>query len=648
MLVTEFIAHLSRLTYLLIAVITLADFLRHRDRTRLDIALAFLVPAVNVLVQAYGLLVGPPPPLMSFVSQIMLMAQPHMLLRLVAHFRPVAPRVLAASTLGLALSVLLLALPLVSPALGLSAPSVLFLVAYFAWAEGYASVAFIRGALGTAGVARWRYGFAALGAVLFAAVIVVAGLLSLVPVLAALTQPVSLLLGLISGLAFLLAFAPPRRVRQFWQYAELHHFLMRASGRSMRDRAGHILPILCDMAQRALGGRAAVAALDSGQPDQLIVRAATLPALDGMVLNLTQGPLLTAWRGRRPVTGNQRRELSPAALRLLDAVGGDALCAVPIATPERAWGVLVVLLMRRSLFPDDDLELMRLMAEQAAVTLDQNILLNEQDDLIGHLRERTAQLEAANQELEAFSYSVSHDLRAPLRHVEGFTDLLLRSDPAEPQRRQHLQRISDAAVRMGRLIDSLLTFSRLGRTDLRRQPVQLSEVLAEAQHDLSSEAHGRAIEWQLQPLPEVAGDPDLLRQVFANLLSNALKYSRDRDPARIAVGVEPSAASEVVVYVRDNGVGFDMEYGDKLFGVFQRLHHAEEFEGIGIGLANVRRIIHRHGGRVWAAGQVGGGATFYFALPLAAPARPEAAPQPLPAVPAPIDSEAPGGVSPHA
>jgi len=534
------------------------------------------------------------------------------------------------------------------PGLTLSAPAVIFLVAYFAWAEGYASVAFIRGALSTAGVSRWRYSFAALGAVLLGSVIVVAGLLSLVPALTTFSQPVSLLMGLVSGLAFLLAFAPPRRVRQYWQFAELHHFLRRASGRPMRERAAHILPVLCDTAQRALGGRAALAALAGPEPDQLIVRATTFPAFEGRVLTLTPGPLHRAWRAQLPVAGNQMRELSPTGQQLLALVGGDALCAVPIAASERAWGLLIVLLMRRSLFPDDDLELLRLMSEQAAVTLDQNALLNEQDALIGHLRERTDQLEAANQELEAFSYSVSHDLRAPLRHVEGFTDLLLRTDPPEPARRQHLQRISDAAIRMGRLIDSLLTFSRMGRAELRRLPIKLDRLLAEAQHDLSGDLQGRAVEWHIHPLPEVSGDPDLLRQVFANLLSNALKYSRDRHPARIEVGVEPSAAHEVVVYVRDNGVGFDMDYRDKLFGVFQRLHHAEEFEGIGIGLANVRRIVHRHGGRAWASGQVGAGATFYIALPLTAPARPEANLYPLPAAPATIETLTPGGVVPHA
>ncbi len=640
MLLTDFVGNLTRLTYLLIAGLTLVDFIKHRDRTRLDIALMLGTLAVNVLIQEYELFVGPPPPFLTFVSQVTLMAQPHLLLRLVAHFRPVARRVLAFSTVALGLTVVVLAVPRLVPAVALPVPAILLLVAYFAWAEGYAAVAFVRGALTTAGVSRWRHALAALGALLVASVIVAAGLLNLAPGLRAYSDLVTQFMGLVSGLAFYLAFAPPRGLRQYWQYAELHRFLYQASGRPIRDRAGHILPFLCETAQRALGGRAAVAALDNGTGHQLVVRAATWPALEGQVLELTAGPLPTAWRERRPVVANQRAELSPAGRQLLDAVGGDALCAVPLATPERAWGLLIVLLQRRPLFPDDDLELLRLFAEQAALTLDQNALLNEQAGLIDHLREQAAQLEAANQELEAFSYSVSHDLRAPLRHVEGFTDLLIRTNPAEPLRGQHLQRISDAAVRMGRLIDSLLTFSRMGRAELRRLPVQLDRLLAEAQHELGAEAEGRAVEWQLHPLPEVVGDPDLLRLVFVNLLSNALKYARDRQPARIEVGLLPAAPAEVVVFVRDNGVGFDMQYRDKLFGVFQRLHHADEFEGVGIGLANVRRIIHRHGGRTWAEGRLDEGATFYFALP--------AAPSPPPAVPANTPALSPGGLFPRA
>ena len=643
MLFSDVLANLSRATYLIIGLLTMIDFLRHRDRARLDIALVFLFPAINVLTQLYALFIGPEPALLVYLGALSLMAQPYMLLRLVAHFRPVARPILLASDVAFALSVVLLTIPgLIS-----SPPVILFLVGYYAWAEGYSALAFVRGAVVTAGVSRWRYWLAAAGAVLFGTVIVAAGLLSFAPAAAPYVQPVTQLLGTLSGLAFYLAFAPPRWLRQGWQSAELHRYLQLASGPSPRQRADRVLPLLCDTTTRAVGARGALVALATGEPATFQIQESTLPGLRAQTLLLTPGPLFTAWQDQRPVVANQRAEVGAPGRHLLDAVGAQALCAVPLSASERHWGLLVALLQRRPLFPDDDLELMRLFSEQAAGTLDQKALLDEQDALIQNLRDQTVRLEAANQELEAFSYSVSHDLRAPLRHIEGFTDLLLRTDPGEAQRRQHLERISGAAVRMGALIDSLLTFSRMGRTELRCLPVALDRLVAEAQHELSADAPGREVVWHIDPLPEVMGDPDLLRQVLVNLLSNALKYSRDRHPAQLAVGVEAQTDSEVVIFVRDNGVGFDMQYGDKLFGVFQRLHHAHEFEGIGIGLANVRRIVHRHGGRTWAVGAVGVGATFYFSLPLfgVRPAAP--LPNPLPAVPAPYASLPAGALAPR-
>ena len=232
--------------------------------------------------------------------------------------------------------------------------------------------------------------------------------------------------------------------------------------------------------------------------------------------------------------------------------------------------------------------------------------------------ERTAQLEAANKELEAFSYSVSHDLRAPLRHIDGFAGLLLKSDGANlsERGRNHLNTITASAKQMGVLIDDLLVFSQMGRAEMRHGPIDLHQLAEETIRDLKAQNPTRNITWQLAPLPSVRGDRPMFRQVFVNLLSNAVKYSGPRDPAVIAIAAATDPATgELVVSVRDNGVGFEMAYAHKLFGVFQRLHRADEFEGTGIGLANIRRIISRHGGRTWAEGVPGVGATFYFSLP---------------------------------
>lgn len=232
------------------------------------------------------------------------------------------------------------------------------------------------------------------------------------------------------------------------------------------------------------------------------------------------------------------------------------------------------------------------------------------------LDRRSAQLEAANKELEAFSYSVSHDLRAPLRHIAGYADLLKEDASAlDDTGRRYLGVIVDSVRRMGRLIDDLLEFSRMGRVDLRRERVDMDRLAVEARDALQRElAPGRSVEWRLGALGTVRGDAATLRQVWVNLLSNALKYTRGRDPARIEVSARREEG-EMRFFVTDNGAGFDMRYADKLFGVFQRLHRQEEFEGTGVGLANVRRIVARHGGRTWAEGRPGEGATFHFSIP---------------------------------
>jgi PAS domain S-box-containing protein len=238
--------------------------------------------------------------------------------------------------------------------------------------------------------------------------------------------------------------------------------------------------------------------------------------------------------------------------------------------------------------------------------------------LNAELAKWSAGLQAANKELESFAYSVSHDLRAPLRHMAGFAELLQKkaSSVLDDKSQRYMAMILESAKRMGDLIDDLLAFSRMGRVEKHMALVDLNQLVKEVVSEVRQETGGREIVWRIDSLPTCYGDRSMLRIVLVNLVSNAIKFTRQRARAEIEIGRANGSDHEAVVFVRDNGAGFDMKYVDKLFGVFQRLHHADAFEGTGIGLATVQRIIHRHGGKVRGEGAVDQGATFYFSVPI--------------------------------
>jgi PAS domain S-box-containing protein len=308
------------------------------------------------------------------------------------------------------------------------------------------------------------------------------------------------------------------------------------------------------------------------------------------------------------------------AVPFLDFVHGDDIAAAASETSRLGVGGTTVNFENRFRCKDGSY---RWLNWKAAGIGDAGVIyaaardVTEQKRVGQELQDRVTELAVVNQELEAFSYSVSHDLRAPLRHVVGFAALLRQHAGAslDEKGQRFVKTIADAAARMGQLIDDLLAFSRMGRAAMTTREVDLRDLVREVQRDVTSDINGRQIAWTVGALPSAEADPAMLRLVLTNLLSNAVKYTNTRERAEIEVGASADAG-EVVVFVRDNGVGFEAQYVHKLFGVFQRLHTADEFEGTGIGLANVRRIIHRHGGRTWAEGAVDAGATFYFSLPV--------------------------------
>jgi signal transduction histidine kinase len=602
--------------FLLVAVLTLADLIRRRDRLRLDIALPFNALAIILLT---GLLedanvIDTTPEWLDLLGLLGLLAQPYLLLRLVMHFRPVPRTVAIGSLAGLLGS----GAALIALAGDLTPASTLAIAAYFVLVEGYAAAAFVRGAVGSSGVTRWRLRLAATGTGMLGLVILLVGVDVIVPLPTQVAEPVVQVLAVLAGLSYYLGFAPPRRLRRAWQLNELYRFLHEGANRPADERAEQTLARLRDFAVDAVGASAALVARWEGDGDgRLTIQGGDAvenaqrfrSALAGPVAVDGGGVIDEAWQSGQALIAHEAAALGPEGVRLAGAVEADTLFAVPIATPRRAWGLLLVFVRYGSLFPDDDRDMLVLLAEQSAANL-------EYVDLLARLERRTDQLEAANKELEAFTYSVSHDLRAPLRAMDGFSRILLHDyGESLPEQGQHyLTRVRDNAQRMGMLIDDLLTFSRLGREPLNRQAVDPGKlarrVLAE---DLQAAVADRPVDITIHDLPPCHADPRLLRLVYLNLLDNALKYTRKRDAPRVEVGWE-QVNGVPAYYVKDNGAGFDMKYADRLFGVFERLHHDTEYEGTGVGLATVQRVIQRHDGRVWAEAEPDKGAAFYFTL----------------------------------
>ena len=282
----------------------------------------------------------------------------------------------------------------------------------------------------------------------------------------------------------------------------------------------------------------------------------------------------------------------------------------------KADGTAVIVASRWSLRRDQDNQPVAIMETNNDIT-DRKRREEEIRGLNQQLEKRSADLQTSNKELEAFAYSVSHDLRAPLRHMAGYAELLQKNSASalDDKGLRYLRMILDSAKKMGNLIDDLLAFSRIGRTEAQKTSVNLEQLVKEALSEVQPETGGRSIVWKIEALPICYGDRSMLRLVLVNLLSNAVKFTRPQPKPEIEVGCLDGNSDEIVVFVRDNGAGFDMKYVDKLFGVFQRLHHVDSFEGTGIGLATVQRIIHRHGGKVRAEGAIDQGATFYFSVP---------------------------------
>jgi signal transduction histidine kinase len=616
MSLNDFLALVTQVTLVVIAGLTLANYIGRRDPIRLDIALMFGALAYIVIAQRLQDVPGISDDLnrwLAISTQMALMAHPYLLLRLVLDFRPVPKTVWGVAFIGMILSwAILLAL---SPTL----PQVVIvaLVIYFFYIEMYSALAFVRGAMITTGVTRWRLTLAASGSGLLALVILGAGLSAIWPLVAPVISTINQFWGLFAMFAYYAGFATPHWLRRYWQLSELQRFLRQTAGPWAGEPTVSTLERLCRITMRAVGGLAAMVVLWDEQEKQFMIHASTnataLPS--GQVVN--SEAIWRSWEMRTPIMGYIPADFTAEQTPIAVTLGANATMIVPIMTQEHAWGILQLFNRRKSLFAADDLSLLTLFAEQTGIALGYATLLTGQQKLIHQLGEQTTQLEYALKELESFSYSVSHDLRSPLRHISGFIELLQKHSAASLDEKglRYTNIILDEARRMGILIDDLLAFSRFSRTELHQTDVDFTQLVQEVMADFAQELQGRDVTWHIQPLPLVQGDRSMLRLVLSNLISNALKFSRERSQTRIEIGSKQSQ-DEVIFFIYDNGTGFDMQYAGQLFGVFQRLHKVTEFEGTGIGLATVRRIIQRHGGRTWAESIEGQEATFYFTFPL--------------------------------
>lgn len=638
MQINDILTWTTRGCFFLLAVLTLRDYWHQRDQARLDIALLFNALAVLYAAQVFSEITGVTSWWLGAVALMTLVAQPHLTLRLVQHFRVIPRWLHRASLSGMLINWLLIILM----ATALPTLVILVIVVYFVSIDGYAAWAFMQGAYTTRGVTQKRLLLAAWGSGLIGCVIFIIGLGTLLPQLNSLLSLLARFGAAVIAVIFYLAFTPPRWLRRTWQLSEMYDFLRLSAQLLSEQRTNDLLNTLCTSATRITDGRATLVTLWDEAQNRFIVRASDNPHLGEVNFSKDDPDIQRTWQAFRPMTVHLPVEASTGLYRLAISIGAATLYLIPIATAQHIWGVLIIFLRQGSLFPDDDLQLLSLFAGQGAITLEHARLLDDQQRLVEQLQEevnerqqaeihilqlndvlerRAVELQNANQELEAFSYSVSHDLRAPLRAVDGFSRILqeeyaaqLTSDAA-----RYLNLVRTNTQKMGQLIDDLLKFSRLSRQPLTTQPINLTEIVHWAWSGLSDEQENRKIEFSVESdLPLCQADSGLLQQVFANLLGNALKFTRKRDVAHIMVGYTQHN-NEQIYYVKDNGVGFDMRYAHKLFGVFQRLHRAEEYDGTGVGLATVQRIIRRHGGRIWAESEVDKGATFYFTLKGEAP-----------------------------
>jgi signal transduction histidine kinase len=605
MTAAQLIQMLTYVSFLGVFVAVVVRAIRRPSRESFDVALFFGAPAIVIaqtwVVQALGIR----NPTLSLISAAVLLAMPVLTLRAISGFTDLPRRAIPAAAAAWAVAAIgLIVTPSPMP------PALLVLIVlYFGIVEGYAGFVVLRATRRARGVIHRRLELIGVGTLLLALTILSAGFTAVLPNAGVVTLP----LALGSGLAYILGFVPPGPLLRAWQAPVVFTFVRRTS-RLVGEATAELVNVMLAR-EIALATGEVEAGLGLWQPDQEVLRF-WRPSGDPIDRRLDESLAARAFVDQHAFATSE----DPSSGRRLPEsyrnVGTRVALAAPITVGTRRLGVVAILVKRRSTFVDDDLALLQLLADQAGVVLEHRRLFAEVQGLNQALERNLSEVRALNEELGAFAYAVSHDLRAPLRSIDGFSQILLedKGPVLGEDGRGHLERVRGAATRMGNLIDDMLLLSRLTRDDMHTASVDLSALARVVVDELRAREPDRSVEFQANGALPAQGDERLLRVALTNLIGNSWKFTRQREPAHISFGGE-TRDGQPTYFVKDDGVGFDMRYAQKLFGAFQRLHSTKDFEGSGVGLATVQRIIHRHGGRVWAESEVDKGTTFYFTLP---------------------------------
>jgi signal transduction histidine kinase len=612
MTINEFLSLLTRYFFLFLLIVTLINYLLHRDKIRRDIALMIICLSIGSVFQIIRTITGQELLSLTTISRIAVLAQPYLLVRLVRYFRPVPSLVRRGALIGMVASWVLIA-PFGSP---LPAVVTLVLVVYFVAIDGYAVIAFIQGAFSSVGVTRQRLRFTAIGSGLLVAVLFLAGIRAALQDTSPSLLPLIQFLSILIVPAYYLGFAPPRWLRQSWQLAELRDYLENIQ-KSGTQTLAEIVDRLSLAVTRATGTDNVVIALMDDDTNQLVLQKSLLP-LDPLSFPL-DGVVQHAWERQEPMAVYKSPGLAVSDLRLMEKLDVEMWLIVPIATSDRAFGLLMVFLEYGSLFVDDDLSLLAIFAEQKAIRLQHNAMLEalqrHSEGLEQKVQERTVEMQRSNEELARFAYVASHDLQEPLRMVSLYLQLIENryTDKLDDEGREFIGFAVDGAVRMKTLISDLLIFSRVETQSRNFTLVDCQKVLNETRRFLEVAINESDACITNDQLPQIKGDEQLIIQIFQNLISNAIKYRSQKRP-EIHVGAIRENG-KWVFSVRDNGIGMETQYLERIFIIFQRLHDRSQYPGTGIGLAICKKAVELHGGRIWAESEVDKGTTFFFTIP---------------------------------